>query len=192
MVIAVETRSSLDSKIVLVFYVVFEIDPLRVASCIFHVGEPVRVPPPVSLKTIEPRTPELIRILLSRRRIGREREGGEGKKKRRSREEVSEGWHMARLFQLLKFRGWKRPPVLEFTWLLSRPPKDSLFPLLVSSSSSSSSSCESLLTKRATIPRSPGSKWLDLSSELSKRLPPAVGWAGEGARLAKHPREFCS
>lgn len=78
MVIAVETQSSLDSKIVLVFYVVFEIDPLRVASCIFHVGEPVCVPPPVSLKTIEPRTPELIRILLSRRRIGRE---GEGKKK---------------------------------------------------------------------------------------------------------------
>lgn len=81
MVIAVETQSSLDSKIVLVFYVVFEIDPLRVASCIFHVGEPVRVPPPVSLKTIEPRTPELIRILLSRRRIGREREGGREKKR---------------------------------------------------------------------------------------------------------------
>lgn len=46
MVIAVETQSSLDSKIVLVFYVVFEIDPLRVVSCIFHVGEPVCVPPP--------------------------------------------------------------------------------------------------------------------------------------------------
>lgn len=83
MVIAVETQSSLDSKIVLVFYVVFEIDPLRVASCIFHVGEPVRVPPPVSLKTIEPRTPELIRILLSRRRIGREREGGREKKEKK-------------------------------------------------------------------------------------------------------------
>lgn len=81
MVIAVETQSSLDSKIVLVFYVVFEIDPLRVVSCIFHVGEPVCVPPPVSLKTIEPRTPELIRILLSRRRIGREGEGGKKEKK---------------------------------------------------------------------------------------------------------------
>lgn len=90
-------------------------------SCIYF----TRVPPPHRYPT---KTIELIRILLSRRR--RER-GGE------SREEVLEGWHMALLFQLLKFRGWKRPP---FSSLLDScpSPRGSSSPSLASSSSFSS------------------------------------------------------
>lgn len=104
---------------------------------------------------------------------------GEGVGEKKAGKSLLEGWHMALLFQLLKFRGWKRPPrsrvnLTPVPPLEDPPPLRSLLPPPPSPLRSSPlpSSSSPLLTKRATIPRF---KWLDLSFELSRRLPLPLG-----------------
>lgn len=98
---------------------------------------------------------KLIRILLSRTTT---------REKRRENVLSLEGQHMARLAKLplsptaFEVSGMKEAAVLEFTWLLCLPlgPEDSLrgYPPLSLHLFLPPPSVETLLTKRATIPRS--------------------------------------
>ena len=171
-------------------------DPLRGPPLVYFTRAQTAPPPCYLSKTIEPCTSELIRILLSRRREerGKVRKSAE-KKKNKKKKKFSKGGIWRGLFQLLKFRGWKRPPSSRvYLTLVSLPPRDSpSSPSFSSSVSSSSSSFEPLLTERATIPTLFLSLIPSGSRLVLQTLETTTGReGGGGGTLAKHPREFCS
>lgn len=125
-------------------------------------------------------TVKLIRILLSRR----EKKRG----KIFSRRAAYGATSGAALLRLLKFRGWKRPPFLSLLDSCASPSA----PEILSKNTRPSLhfflpplSVETLLTKRATIPRSIPPSVPELSFGVSERLPLRK-------TLAKHPCESFS